>query len=169
MQDETFRKRVMGLIATLTPERIKTDGAAELAFLATQPQVKGPRVGVVGHCMSGAMAMRMMADFPERVVAIASYHGGHLATDAPDSPHLLASKLKGEMYFGHADKDPFIDANAIARLEAALKDAGARFKSELYVGAHHGFTVEGSPAYNAAAAERHWQTMFELFGRTLRA
>ena len=139
-----------------------------LAFLAAQPQVKGPGVGVVGYCMGGAIALRMMAAFPGRVAAAASYHGGHLATDAPNSPHLLADKLQGELYFGHADKDVFMDAQAIARLEAALKTAGVRFQSEVYAGANHGFAVEGSHAYKPEASERHWQTMLALFGRTLR-
>jgi carboxymethylenebutenolidase len=133
------------------------------------PQVKGPGVGVVGYCMGGAVAMRMMAGFPERVVAAASYHGGHLATDDANSPHLLADKLHGELYFGHADKDVFMEAPAIARLEAALKTAGVKFQSELYAGAGHGFAVNGSQAYTPQASERHWETMLALFGRTLRA
>jgi carboxymethylenebutenolidase len=165
--DEAFRRRLMRLMGTLTHERIKMDVAAQLDFLAGQAQVKGARVGVVGYCMGGAIAMRVMAGFPDRIVAAASYHGGGLATDAPDSPHLLAGKLKGEIYFGHADQDVFMPAEAIARLEAALKTAGVKHQSELYVGARHGFAVEGLPVYDKGAAERHWQTMFALFRRTL--
>ncbi|MFY0578381.1 dienelactone hydrolase family protein [Cystobacter fuscus] len=167
-EDEAFRKRIFGLIASLTPERIKTDTAAQLDFLSAQPQVKGSRVGVVGYCMGGAIAVRVMADFPDRIAAAASYHGGRLATDEPSSPHLLASKLKGEVYFGHADQDFFMPAEAISRLEAALKSAGVKHQSELYVGARHGFAVEGSPVYDKDASERHWQTLLALFGRTLK-
>lgn len=165
--DEAFRSRIMGLIGTLTPERVRTDAAAELEFLAAQPRVKGPRVGVVGYCMSGSMAVRMAADFPERIAAAASFHGGRLATDAPDSPHLLVGKVKGELYFGHADQDGSMPAEAIARLEAALKEAGVKARSELHTGARHGFAVEGMAAYDQAASERHWSTLLELFGRTL--
>lgn len=167
--DEAFRKRIFPLIGSLTPERIQADAAAELDFLSQQKQVKGSRVGAVGYCMGGGIVVRMAAAFPERIAAGASYHGGKLATDAPDSPHTLASRLKGELYFGHADQDASMDAAAILRLEAALNSAGTRYKSELYVGARHGFAVEGSHAYDAAAAEQHWQTMLELFERTLRA
>ncbi|ATB40752.1 dienelactone hydrolase [Cystobacter fuscus] len=166
--DEAVRKRIFGLISALTPERVKTDAAAQLDFLSAQSQVKGSRVGVVGYCMGGAIAVRLMADFPDRIVAAASYHGGRLATDEPSSPHLLASKLKGEVYFGHADQDVFMPAEAIARLEAALKSAGVKHQSELYVGARHGFAVEGMPVYDKDASERHWQTLLSLFGRTLK-
>lgn len=165
--DGEFRKRLAGLISALTPERLRSDAAAQLDFLSGHARVKGARVGVVGYCMSGAIALRMMADFPERVVAAASYHGGRLATDAPDSPHHLASKLKGELYFGHADQDSLMPTEAIARLEAALKTAGVKHQSELYVGASHGFSVQGMPSYNKDASERHWQTQLELFRRTL--
>lgn len=169
MADEGFRNGVFALLATLTPERVIVDAEAELAFLATQPQVKGPDVGVVGYCMGGAVAVRMMAAFPERVVAAASYHGGHLATDDPKSPHLLANKLRGELYFGHADNDVYMDAPSITRLEEALTQAGVRFQSELYAGESHGFAVEGSPVNTPRASEQHWKTMLALFGRTLRA
>ncbi|WP_225409413.1 dienelactone hydrolase family protein [Stigmatella hybrida] len=165
--DEAFRNRIMGLISTLTPERIQTDAAAELGFLAGHDRVKGPGVGVVGYCMGGSISVRMMAGFPDRVVAAASYHGGRLATDAPDSPHLLAGQLKGELYFGHADQDALMPAEAIARLEAALKAAGVKHQSELYTGARHGFAVEGSSAYDKEAAKWHWQTLLALLGRAL--
>ncbi len=166
--DEAYRKRIFALINSLTPERIQSDTTAQLDFLSQQKQVKGARVGAVGYCMGGGIVVRMMAGFPERIAAAASYHGGKLATDAPDSPHTLASRLQGELYFGHADQDASMDAGAITRLEAALNSAGTRYKSELYVGARHGFAVEGSQAYDAAAADRHWQTLRELFDRALR-
>ena len=126
-------------------------------------------MGVVGYCMSGSIAVRMAADFPDRIAAAASFHGGRLATDAPDSPHLLVGKVTGELYFGHADQDGSMPAEAIARLETALKQAGVKARSELYAGARHGYAVEGMAAYDKAASERHWSTLLDLFGRTLQA
>lgn len=167
--DEVLRKRIFGLIATLPPERVKVDAAAELDFLAGQSTVKGSRVGVVGYCMSGSMAVRIAADFPERIAAAASFHGGRLVTDAPDSPHRVVGKVKGELYFAHADKDSSMPAEAIAQLEAALKEAGVKHQSELYTGARHGFAVQGLEVYDRDASERHWSRLLELFGRTLRA
>ncbi len=166
--DEAFRKRIYGLIGTLTPERLKNDAAAELDFLAGLPEVKGSKVGVVGYCMSGAIAVHMAAGHPERIAAAASFHGGRLATDAPDSPHHVVGKVKGELYFGHADQDGSMPAEAISRLEATLKETGVKAHSELYAGARHGFAVEGSAAYDKDAAERHWSKLLELFDRTLK-
>ncbi|MFP2906652.1 dienelactone hydrolase family protein [Pyxidicoccus sp. 3LFB2] len=167
--DEVFRKRIYGLIGGLTPERQKMDAAAELDFLARHPRVKGPKVGVAGYCMSGGIAVRMAADFPDRIGAAASSHGGRLATDSPDSPHRRVGKVKGELYFGHADNDGSMPAEAIQKLEAALKEAGVQHRSELFEGKRHGYAVAGSAAYDKDAAEQHWQRLLELFGRTLRA
>lgn len=167
--DEAFRKRIFGLIGSLTPERQKTDAAAELDFLGRHPSVKGPKVGVAGYCASGGIAVRMAAEFPERIAAAASSHGGRLATDAPDSPHRLVGQVKGELYFGHADQDNSMPAEAIQTLETALKESGVRYVSELYPGKRHGYAVEGSAAYDAETAETHWRRLLDLFGRTLRA
>jgi carboxymethylenebutenolidase len=168
-EDEAFRKRIYALIGGLTPERLKIDAAAELDFLARHPLVKGPKVGVAGYCMSGGIAVRMAADFPERIGAAASSHGGRLATDAPDSPHRLVGEVKGELYFGHADNDGSMPAEAIEKLEVALKEAGVKHQSELYAGARHGYAVEGMTAYHKETSEKHWSRLLDLFGRTLRA
>jgi carboxymethylenebutenolidase len=167
MQDEVFRNRILELLATLTPENLRTDATAQVAFLAAQPQVKGTGLGVVGYCIGASIAVRTMATCPQHVVAAAAYHGSSLATQKPQSPHLLADKLKGELYFGHADQDVLNDAQAIALLEKTLKAAGVRFFSETYPGAEHGFTVKGSPVFSQPAFDRHWRTLLELFDRTL--
>ncbi|MFP2925654.1 dienelactone hydrolase family protein [Pyxidicoccus sp. 3LG] len=168
-EEEVFRKRIYGLIGSLTPQAQKKDAAAELDFLSKHPSVKGPKAGVAGYCFSGGIAVRMAADFPDRIAAAASSHGGRLATDAPDSPHLLVGKVKGELYFGHADNDGSMPAEAIQKLEAALKQSGVKHVSELYPGARHGYSVAGSAAYDKDTAETHWRRLLELFGRTLRA
>ncbi|MBZ4373850.1 dienelactone hydrolase family protein [Corallococcus sp. AS-1-6] len=167
--DEAFRKRFFGLAGALTPERLKMDAGAVLDFLARQPFVKGPKAGVAGYCFSGGLAVRMGADFPDRIGAVASSHGGRLATDSPDSPHRRVNQVKAELYFGHADNDNSMPADAIRTLEAALKDAGVKYRSELYPGAQHGYSVAGTPAFNAEVAETHWKRLEDLFGRTLKA
>ncbi|WP_164016865.1 dienelactone hydrolase family protein [Pyxidicoccus trucidator] len=167
-EDEVFRKRIYALIGGLTPERLEVDAAAELDFLGRQPQVKGKKVGVAGYCMSGGIAVRMAADFPDRIGAAASSHGGRLATDAPESPHRLVGKVKGELYFGHADNDGSMPAEAIQKLETSLKESGVKHRSELFTGARHGYAVAGSAAYDKDASEKHWQRLLDLFHRTLR-
>jgi carboxymethylenebutenolidase len=101
------------------------------------------------------------------VAAAASFHGGGLATEEPDSPHLAAVDAGGELYVGHADNDASMPPEQMARLTQALADAHVRHTAELYVGAAHGWTQVDTPAYDEPSAERHWMRMLELFGRVL--
>jgi len=147
---------------------VMRDTAAFLNFLGPQPFVAGEKVGCVGYCMGGGFALSAAGTFPERVAAAASFHGGRLATDHTDSPHLLAEKMRAEVYVGVAGIDPHFPDDERQRLEDALDAAGVRSVVEVYSGAHHGFAVPGLPVYDREASERHWQRLLELFGRTLR-
>jgi carboxymethylenebutenolidase len=164
------RPKLMELVTSVTPERQVRDAGAFLDFLASQKETKpGSKVGLTGYCMGGAMVMRTAAHYTDRVAAAASFHGGRLATDAPDSPHHLAGQITAELYFGHADQDHGMPLQDIARLDEALKIAGNRYQSELYAGAAHGFTMSDLPAYNKAACERHWDRLLGLYSNTLKA
>ena len=92
--DADERTRLMSLVASVTKELATRDTGAQLAFLAGQPEVLGTRVGTTGYCMGGGMSLNAAGRFPDRVAAAASFHGGPLATDAPDSPHLLAGSMR---------------------------------------------------------------------------
>ncbi|WP_367320331.1 dienelactone hydrolase family protein [Streptomyces sp. HUAS ZL42] len=151
----------------LTPERAMRDAAACLDWLAASPLTSAGPVGVTGYCMGAGLALRTAGTHPDRVAAMAGFHGAHLATDAPDSPHLLAEHITAELYFGHADQDATNPAEQIARLDKALTAAGVRHRGEVYTGAHHGFTQADTAIYGAEATERHWAALLELFGRTL--
>src|SRR4051812_13395691 len=98
-----FMKDVRALMGELTPERIAADGAAYLDELATVAE--GP-VALTGYCMGVRLGVRIAAAHPDRVAALAGFHGGGLVTEEPDSPHRSASKLRAELYLGHADEDP---------------------------------------------------------------
>jgi carboxymethylenebutenolidase len=152
----------------LTPDLAMRDADAYLAFLAADPRVGDGPMGTVGYCMGGALALRTAAHFPERVAAAASFHGGRLATDQPDSPHLLADRLEAEVYLGHADNDASITPEQQETLVDALTSAGVRFVSEVYDGAAHGFTMADTAAYDEGAEARHWDRLLDLFARTLR-
>jgi len=169
VNDEGARTRRAALRAALTPAAIRADLGALLDFLAGHARVQGSHTGVVGYCMSGSFALRAAAAFPERIAAAASFHGGGLASDAPDSPHLEVTGIKAELYFGYADQDASMSPEMIDRLEVALRDHDISFVSELYVGARHGFAVEDSPAFSHDAAERHWRNLIDLFDTTLGA
>jgi carboxymethylenebutenolidase len=169
--DPSQRSEIFGQIApmaqALTPERAMRDAEAYLDWLAASPLVTDGPVGVTGYCMGGGLALRTAGTHPERVGAAAGFHAGRIATDAPDSPHLLAERITAELYFGHADQDPSMPAEQIDRLEKALDAAGVRYRSEVYEGALHGFTQADTAAYNAAAEDRHWRELLALFERTL--
>ena len=112
------------------------------------------------------MAIAGAAAFPDRFVAVASFHGGALATDAPTSPHLLAPKLKAELYIAAAKNDGSYPPEMAERLETALADADVRYRAETYP-ALHGWMKPDFPVYDQAAAERGWSEMLALFKRRL--
>jgi carboxymethylenebutenolidase len=161
-----YRDGVLAVAKTIDEAKTMSDTKAILEHLAADSSA-GRRVGTVGYCMGGGYALRAAGTFPDRVAAAASFHGGALATAAPDSPHRLAPKIAGRVYVGAAAIDHSFDDEQRERLRAALTDAGVNFTLEVYEGARHGFAVTGHPVYDEAAAERHWQALLQLFGDTL--
>ncbi|GAB1643647.1 dienelactone hydrolase family protein [Krasilnikovia sp. MM14-A1259] len=158
-------EQVKPLIMKLDDETITRDTRAYLDFLGVQEGVAPGRVAIVGYCMGGTNAVRAASAFPDRIGALASFHGGRLATDAPDSPHRLAGRIRAEAYFAHADQDPSMNAEQIEALERALDAAGVRYRSEIYPGAQHGFTMADTAAYQAEGERRHWENLFALLDR----
>ena len=159
-----FFKSVRPLMEELTPERIAADGAAYLDELA---KVGEEPVAITGYCMGSRLGWRIAAAHPDRVAALAGFHGGGLATDDPQSPHRSAGSLRAEVYFGHADEDPSNTAEQIAALDAALDEAGVAYRSEVYGGARHGYTMSDTPVYDEGASERHFEALFDLLERAL--
>ncbi|MQA15881.1 MAG: dienelactone hydrolase family protein [Pseudonocardiaceae bacterium] len=162
-----LRSTIMPFMTALTPDTVERDAAVYLDHLAGQPQVRSGPVGLTGYCMGGALVVRTAAAQPERVAVAASFHAGNLATEAADSPHRQADRVRAELYIGHADQDDSMPAEQIQRLEQALDAAGNQYHSELYSGAGHGFTMVDLPVYDQAAADRHWDRLRELFSRNL--
>jgi carboxymethylenebutenolidase len=162
-----FMQKVMPMVRSMTPEGTMRDSHAYLGYLAGLHTVAPGPVALTGYCMGGRLAFRTAGIYPDRVAAAASFHGGNLATDSEDSPHLLADRIQAELYFGHADNDRSIPPEQIALLEKALDAADVRYRSELYSGAIHGFTMADTSAYNAEAADRHWTNLFDLLDRAL--
>lgn len=163
-----FRASIGPLMATTDNHKAAADTERLLAFCATRPEIDASRVATVGFCMGGGMALTAAGMFPDRVRAAASFHGGNLASDAPTSPHLLASKITGEVYVAAADNDRSYPPEMAQRLEAALREAGVRHRCETYSGAAHGWMMPDFPIYDATAAERGWREMLALFERALR-
>jgi carboxymethylenebutenolidase len=156
--------RVMPLVRELTPERIVRDGEA---YLDRLEQVGRGPVAIAGYCMGGRVGWRIAAAYPERVAALGGFHVGGLATDDDDSPHRSAASLAAEVYLGFADNDRSATPERIAEVGRALDAAGVRYGSEVYRGAAHGYTMADTPAYDEAAAERHYTELFALLDRTV--
>lgn len=149
----------------LTPDVVARDGAAYLEHLSGVAD--GP-VAITGYCMGVRVGWRIAVAHPGRVAALAGFHGGGLVTDDADSPHRSAGSLPGvELVLGHADEDPSMSADAIATLEGALDGAGVRYRSEVYAGAAHGYTMADTAAYDEAACERHFTELLALLDRAL--
>jgi carboxymethylenebutenolidase len=163
---ESFMKSLRPLMQELTPERVVADGGAFLDYLAA---VAPGLVAITGYCMGGRLGWRIAAAYPDRVVALGAFHPGGLVTDEPDSPHRSAGQLEAELYVGHADEDPNNTPEQIATLERALDEAGVRYRSELYAGARHGYTMSDTAVYDEGAAERHFNELFALLDRAFAA
>jgi carboxymethylenebutenolidase len=149
-----------------TQANIMSDTRAFLDFLASQPGVQPGGIGTTGYCMGGLMSLTAAGTYPDRILATASYHGGRLATATPESPHLLAPKMKSRVYIAGAIEDPSFPDDMKERLEKALTSADVDHKIEIYP-AKHGWVFRDTPVFDAAASERHWQSMLALFAATL--
>ena len=154
--------------STASQANVRSDTEAFLAFLGAQKDVVQPKVGTTGYCLGGALALRTAAHRPDDVAAAAAFHPARLATDAPDSPHLLADRVRAEVYVEAADQDQGLPPEQQQRLDDALTEAGVTHVCEQYDGAAHGFTMSDTAVYDEAGTERHWTALLDLLGRTLR-
>ena len=151
------------------PENAMRDTGVFLDWLASQPQAKADKVGTTGYCMGGQISLRAAGTFPDSIAAAAAFHASGVATDAPDSPHLLAPKVKAKVLVAGGDQDAGFDDAQCARLAKALQDAGVDAKVTIYRGARHGYAVPDMPVYDREASERHWREMTALFDEVLKA
>lgn len=165
--DPEQRKVLMEKFALATPANVMSDTGAFLDYLAAQTDVKKGGIGATGYCMGGRMSLTAAGTYPERFAAVASYHGGRLATDEADSPAALAPKMKARVYVAGAIEDQSFPDDMKARLEEALTKAGVDHKMETYP-AKHGWVFRDTPVYDAAASERHWQTLVALMDEVLK-
>lgn len=160
----SFFRTLGPLMGALTPAAVVADGGAYLDKLG---ELTGGPVGVTGYCFGGWMGWTIAAAYPDRVAAVGGFHTGRMVTDEGDSAHLLAPRIRAEVYWGHADQDQSMTAENIAVLDEAMNNAGLRHTTEVYEGAQHGYTMSDMGAYNKAAAERHFAALFQLLQRAI--
>jgi carboxymethylenebutenolidase len=153
-RDESLSSVIRAARNTLTNAMIAEDTAGMLAFLDAQEEVKPGPVGCVGHCMSGRFIVTVAARFPERIAAAAAFYGVQIVTDQPDSPHLIADRIKGEVYLSFAEVDELVPANVVPDITAIFDKAGVRHDERA--------------AYHAAASEAAWGKLFAMWKRRLK-
>lgn len=144
-----------------------TDVKACLDWLAADPRVKPGPVGITGYCMGGGIALRAAGTFPDRIAAMASFHGGNMATDDGNSPHRLAGKIRARVLVAGADQDGSYDEAQDARLRDALQVAGVDARVGIWKDCRHGWVPSDMPVHNPEGAERHWRELTALFASTL--
>lgn len=164
--DDTARQ-LRGMIGATSQAMTEADSAFFIAALEAAG-ARGP-IGVVGYCMGGARALTAAVAYPERIAAAASFHGGNLASDAADSPHLRADQIKARVYVGTAGIDGSFPPEQSTRFVEAFRRAEVDFTLENYVGAAHGWCVPDHSVYDEKASERHWQRLLTLFAETLKS
>ncbi|SRX95799.1 putative alanine rich hydrolase [Mycobacterium tuberculosis H37Rv] [Mycobacterium shimoidei] len=164
--DPQERQRLFSMIGTITPMKMAIDAEAFFDYLAGRTEVSGEKFGTTGYCMGGRISMVVAGRVPDRVAAAASFHGGGLVTDSPDSPHLLADQIQAAIYVAGAENDASFTAEHAEQFDKALTAAGVEHTIETYP-AEHGFAVPDNPPYDADAAERHWTAMRDFFGAKL--
>jgi len=152
------------------PGNAEKDAVAYVAFLDAQKEVnKNKKIGTQGYCMGGPLVVKTAAALPNRIGAGGSFHGGGLVTDKPDSPHLLASKIKAHMYFGIASNDDMRQPDAKDKLKESFAAAKVPTEIEVYSASLHGWCVpdmpqqNGMPIYNKPDAERAWAKLLALY------
>lgn len=166
MPNGETREQMNELMFGLSDRMVARDTETMFELVDADPYADGSHVGCVGYCMSGPFSFAMAGTFPDRIKAAASVYGVRLYGD--NSPANLADQVTGELYFACAETDEYAPAEMIDGLRAHLAEVGANARIEWYPGTHHGFAFPLRPAYDKAAAERHWSRLFALFDRTLR-
>ena len=162
------REEMFGHMNALSNEMVCDDVQSMFDFSANDSAASGGVAGCVGYCMSGPFAFAAASRFAARIKASASFHGVRLFLDTPESPHLNASNIKGEMYFGCAETDDWAPPEMVEGLDKYLSGTGIKYRIEWYPGTHHGFVFpQRTGIYHKESAERHWERLFDMFSRNL--
>jgi carboxymethylenebutenolidase len=168
IRDEEGMKRMFEMMSHLSVESVMRDTQAMLAYIDRQPAARAESLGGVGYCMSGPYILAACAYFPQRFACGASIYGANLVTQAEDSPHLLADRVVGEMYFACAEIDRYAPKAVIHTMQAYFDTTALNYRLEWYPGAEHGFAFpQRAGVFHKASAERHWERLFALFARNL--
>ncbi len=163
--DDHAAMRAVRTKMTIPP--VMEDFGAMLRYIDGRPWVKSGAVGCHGYCMSGPYALAAAARYPDRVAAAASFYGTWLVNDAEESPHLNLASIAGEAYISCAEHDELAPLDMVEELRGLFDAAGTEGEIEIHPGVHHGFAFPERWCHDKPAAERHWERLFDLYGRRL--
>ena len=162
------RETVLAPAHKLSDAMVIADTGAILTFLRNGGEPVIPdAVGSIGYCMGGRHVMQVAVQYPDHFKASASLHGTTLISDQPDSPHLGVAKLRGELYCGFAEHDPYAPLPMVRQLGELLKPCQVRYSYEIHKGAEHGYALPDRDIFNKKAAERDWELIFAMFHRQI--
>ena len=166
--DPDTRKALFTLSGSLNATTAATDAKAFIGYLDANPAVDARRkVGTLGYCMSGPIALRTAAALPARVGAVATFHGGGLVTDKPDSPHLLIPTIRAHALIAIAASDDAQEPDSKTTLRNAFAAAHVPAEVEVYAGTKHGWCPTDAAVYDHDQAEKAWSKLVALFGSAL--
>ena len=167
--DDELKQRVTAPGRQLSNQMVVDDTGAILDFLGRGEPVRAGGVGAVGYCMGGRHVMCAAGHFPERVRAAASLHGTSLVSEAADSPHRLVKQLRGELYCGFAELDPYAPMSMVKELDELLRPGPVAYRHAVHPGAQHGYALPNRDIFDAHAAARDWELIFAMFNRQIPA
>ena len=167
-RDDAMSAVIRASMNSLTNAMVVDDTAAIIGWLDANDKAKPGPVGCVGHCMSGQYITTVSAKFPTRMVAAASLYGVGIMTDKPDSPHLLLSDVKGELYYAFAETDQSVPEHVPSALREALAKTDVKHTLKIFPGTHHGYTFAERMVYHPVASEQTWADMFDMWDRRLK-
>lgn len=166
-EDEAEFRKMQATMDNLTNDKVVRDTRALLDHVrGASDACEGP-VGALGYCMSGQYVVSVLAEYPDDFSCGASFYGVRILTDADDSPHLKANRIRGELYLAFAETDRWVPPETLKQIEEVFSGTKMRHRIELYPGTEHGFAFPERYCYAKLAGEKHWSRLFELFRRRL--
>jgi carboxymethylenebutenolidase len=165
--DAAEQEKILAFLSHLSDDRAVSDTGAVLDYLASDGAVRVGPAGSIGYCLGGRLVIRAAGAFPDAFRASASLHGTRLVTDAPDSPHLDASKMKGEIYCGFGELDHYTPPEVIAAVRESFAGAAVGYRDQVHSQVDHGYAIPDRDVFDKAAAERDWELIFAMYQRQL--
>ena len=160
--------RAMAPLSKHTDEMFMSDTAAVVRFAdESNDIISERRMGSFGYCLGGRLAIKAAAQFPQRFMATASLHGTYLVEEKPTSAHHLIPNIRGEIYLGCAELDPYLPLESVAKFQESLVKHNIKHRVEIHKGAQHGYAMPNRDVFDKRAYNRDWECIFAMFRRQL--